>query len=72
MRSTGREHSFNNPSLPGLRDHPSAQNDKVKRRNAEYNEFLRAQEEKLKHRFDEKKGHPSQPAPQVPYERQIV
>lgn len=66
MRTTGRGYNDSeNPTLPGLRDHPSAEQSKVKQRNAEYNEFLRAQEEKLRHRFDEKKGQSPQAPPQV-------
>ena len=49
----------------GLRDHPSANQRKMKQRNAEYNEFLQAQQQKVNNRFADKKGLPAQPYPQV-------
>ena len=66
-RSTGRQPSAAEPSLPGLRDHPSAEQSKIKQRNAEYNEFLRQQQDKTARRFADKKGLPTQPAPQVSF-----
>lgn len=58
FRRTGRQSNYEESGLPGMRDHPSANQLKMKQRNAEYNAFLQAQEAKHSNRFADKKGYP--------------